>query len=273
MVRDRSAARDLAQDRVELVEADVRDRAAVHRAVAGTRAVVSTLTGFARGGGPTAVDHHGNRNLTDAAVAAGANRFVLTSIVGSRRDHPSDLHRAKYMAERDLMASPLVWTVLRPTVLMETWVGLVGSAVARGGVVRLVGSGDNPVNFVSVRDVAGFVKLALTGELDHQALDVGGPENLTMNQVIALFEEAAGRRARTSRAPLPVMRTMRALIRPFSPRLGRFFEAGIAMAATSMTFDASPTRRRFPSVAMTRFRDVAMDAIARSSSSSLLIQQ
>ena len=263
MVRDRSVARDLEQDRVELVEADVRDPDSVRRAVAGTRAVVSTLTGFARGGGPEAVDHHGNHNLMDAALAAGAKRFVLTSIVGSGPDHPSDLYRAKYKAERDLMTSRLVWTVLRPTVLMETWVWLVGHAIASGGTVRLVGGGDNPVNFVSVRDVAGFVELALTGELDNKALDVGGPENLTLNQVIALFEEATGRRARVSRAPLPVIRGVRALIRPFNPRLGRILEAAIAMSAADMTFDAYPPRQRFSSVAMTRFRDIAAAAMAR----------
>ncbi len=269
MVRDPLVAPDLVQDRVELVEADVRDPDAVHRAVAGTRAVISTLTGFARGGGPEAVDHHGNHNLMDAAMAVGVERLVLTSIVGSGPDHPSELYRAKYMAERDLMASRLVWTVLRPTVLMETWVWLVGDAVARGGTVRLVGGGDNPINFVSVRDVAGFAKLALTAELDNQAVDIGGPEDLTLNQVIALFEEAAGRCARVSRAPIPVMRTVRAFIRPFKPGLGRILEAAIAMAVTDMKFDAYPVRQRYPLVPMTPFREVAAAAVSNLGSSAL----
>ncbi len=262
MVRDQTVARDFATDRVELVEADVRDPNAVHRAVAGAVAVVSTLTGFARGGGPAVVDHLGNHTLMEAAAAAGAKRFVLTSIMGSGPEHPSELFRAKYLAERDLAATRLRWTVLRPTVLMETWVWLIGQAVGHGRTVRLVGSGDNPINFVSVRDLAGFAEIALNGELDHQALDIGGPENLTLNRVVALFEDVVGRSARVRRAPLPVMRTIRALVRLVNPGLGRIFEAAIAMAATDKTFDAAPVRHRYPSVPMTRFREVAAAALS-----------
>ena len=261
MVRDRGV-RGIAQNRVELVEADVRDPEGVARAVSGARAVVSTLTGFARGGGPSAVDHRGNRTLMEAAKAGGVERFVLMSIVGCGPEHPTELYRAKYRAEQDLAATGLRWTVLRPTVLMETWVWLVGEAIARGGTVRLVGKGDNPINFVSVRDVAGFIELALAGELDSQALDIGGPENLTLNQVIALFEEAAGRNARVSRAPLPAMRTVRAVIRPFNPGLGRILEAAITLAWKDMTFDSSLVRDSYPSVPMTRFREVAEAAMS-----------
>lgn len=259
MVRDQASAARLWPEPVEVVEADVRDRASVERSVAGTRAVVSALTGFARGGGPRAVDFEGNRMLMRAAERAGVERFVLTSILDATQDHSSELYRMKYRAERELMVTGLAWTIVRPTVLMETWATLIGQPIADSRRVRLVGDGDNPINFVSVRDVARFAELALTGDgLNQTTLDVGGPANLTLNEVVALFEEVIGRRASVIKAPVPVMRAVSALMRPFSPALARILEAAVALAAADMTFDALPVRTRYPSVPMTDFREVAV---------------
>ncbi len=55
--------------------------------------------------------------------------------------------------------------------------------------------GDNPINFVSVDDVADLAVRALEdAELRGQTIEIGGPENLTMNEVVAVFARAAGRR-------------------------------------------------------------------------------
>lgn len=200
--------------------------------------------------------------LMRAAERAGVERFVLTSILGATPDHSSELYRMKYLAERELMSSGLTWTIVRPTVLMETWVALVGLAIADSRRVRLVGDGDNPINFVSARDVAGYAELALTGDgLNQTTLDVGGPANLTLNEVVALFEEVIGRRASIIKAPVPVMRAVSAVMRPFNPALARILKAAVALAATDMTFDALPVRTRYPSVAMSDFREVAEAAL------------
>lgn len=51
----------------------------------------------------------------------------------------------------------------------------------------MFGRGDNPVNFVSAADVAALTALTVTDPgLRGQVLELGGPDNLTFNQLAAL---------------------------------------------------------------------------------------
>src|SRR6266403_2044701 len=70
-------------DNVEVVAADVRDRAAVGRALAGARIVISAMSGFGMEGvNPREVDFEGNANLIASAEKHGVERFVLVSVLG-----------------------------------------------------------------------------------------------------------------------------------------------------------------------------------------------
>ena len=101
----------------------------------GAQTVVSAVTGFAGRGSmnPRTVDGEGNRNLIRAAQEAGVEHFILVSIHGAAPDHPMELYRENYRAEQALMNSRLEWTILRPTVYMETWGGIVGSPILQTG--------------------------------------------------------------------------------------------------------------------------------------------
>jgi uncharacterized protein YbjT (DUF2867 family) len=102
--------------------------------------------------------------------------FVLLSVVGAEQDHPMDLFRMKYAAEQELRASSMAWTIIRSTAFMELYAELVGAPLLTSGKTRIFGRGDNPVNFVSVHDVARFVELAVVEpDMRGVELDVGGP--------------------------------------------------------------------------------------------------
>lgn len=90
-------------------------------AISGADAVV-----FAAGAGPGSgaerkwtVDHAAAAKLMAAAEAAGVDRYVMISAMGTD-DPPTDddvfsvYLRAKARADHDLMASSLAWTVVRP---------------------------------------------------------------------------------------------------------------------------------------------------------------
>ena len=251
----------------EVVVGDIRSAGTAERAVAGVQTVVSTITGFGLGdAGPAAVDDLGNRALIRAARAAGVERFVLVSIQGAGPNHPLELYRAKYRAEEELRVSGMAWTVIRPTVLMETWAMVVGEPIRAGGKGRIFGRGDNPVNFVSADDVARFVEMAaLNSELEGMTLSVGGPENLTLNQVAAACLEACGRTGRVAHVPLPILRLASVLVPRFKPDIGRMIEAAVAMDTRDMTLDASRLRNRFPGVPLSTFADVAQRELVRES--------
>lgn len=261
MTRDPARARHLPPDGVDVVVGDVRDPAAVERATAGAATVVSAVQGFAGLGAtsPAAVDGEGNARLIRAARAGGVAHFVLVSVVGAGASHPMDLYRMKHRAEGELRASGVPWTVVRGTAFMETWAKIVGEPVVRTGKTLVFGRGRNPINFVSAHDIARFVVRAVAdpAAMRGVAIDVGGPENLTFEQVAATFARVAGRRAAAVRhVPLPVMRVASALLRPLAPALARQIHAGVVMDTVDMTFDDADLRRHYPDVVPTTLEEV-----------------
>jgi uncharacterized protein YbjT (DUF2867 family) len=64
------------------------------------------------------------------------------------------------------------------------------------------GTGDRPISLISASDVAAYVA-ACAGNpaVRNQTIELGGPEAVTINTVIGLFEQAMGRTiARGSRS-------------------------------------------------------------------------
>jgi uncharacterized protein YbjT (DUF2867 family) len=251
LTRDSARAKPFESTRVEIVEGDVRDARAVERAVDGVDTIVSAVHGFVGDGGPAAVDWLGNRQLIKAAQAAGVEHFVLISVHGAAADHPMELFRMKYRAEQELRASGLAWTIIRATAFMELYGGLIGGPLVNSGRTRIFGRGDNPINFVSVHDVAQFVDLAVTDpSLRDQQLDVGGPENLSLNQLAHTFEIVTGKTGTKSHVPLAMMRLLSVALRPIQPAVARQIQAGVLMDTSDMACDGAD-RRRFPSIGQT----------------------
>ena len=265
--RDPIRAAERGWQSVEVVTGDVREPASLERALAGVSTVVSTVTGFAPGEpGPRAIDDEGNRALIGAARAAGAEHFVLVSIAGASQSHQLEIHRAKHRAEEELRRSGLAWTIVRPTVLMETWALVVGEPIRKGGRARVFGRGDNPVNFVSADDVAAFVvRAVLERTLRGVILEVGGPENLTLNQVAALCQQTCARSGPVAHVPLPILRLASMVVPRLKPDIGRLIEAAVDMDTADMRFDSAELERRFPDSRLTRFAEVARRDLVRES--------
>jgi uncharacterized protein YbjT (DUF2867 family) len=258
LTRDPEHARRRLGDGAEIARGDARDTKSLQAALEGVDVVVSAITGFGPGGsGPRAVDYEGNLNLIGAAEAAGARRFVLVSMFGATKDHPMHLARMKYRAEEALKASRLDWVIVRPNAFMELWAGIVGAPIIKGGKATVFGRGDNMINFNSAKDVARFIELAVFDpELSRTILSIGGPENMTFNQVVGLIERAAGRKASVNHVPVPMMRLSSMLLRPFKQDIAGMIQGGIAFDTVDMTFDATDLRRRFPQIDLTRMTEV-----------------
>jgi uncharacterized protein YbjT (DUF2867 family) len=250
LTRDPARAGHLAGPGVEVVRADVRDPASVAQALRGAGTVISAVHGFAGPGGvsPASVDRTGNAHLINAAARAGA-AFVLVSVVGASPSHPIGLFRAKYAAEEMLRASGIPWTIVRATAFMETWGTIMGRPLQASGKIRVFGRGDNPVNFVSATDVAALVSQTATSPaLRGQILELGGPDNLTFNQVAAILQQATGHRGTVRHIPRPALQITAWLTAPIKPARARQARAALAMDTINMTFDPAPTRRVFPSL-------------------------
>ncbi len=251
-----AAARKLSG--VELVAGDVTRPGDARKAVEGARVVVSAITGFASPAGVQAVDVEGNRVLAAAAAASGVEQFILMSVAQASADHPIGLFRAKFAAEEAIRASGIAWTSVRPTAYLETWLGLIGGPLAAKGKTVVFGRGGNPINFVSALDVARFVTLAIADPaLRGQVVDVPGPENLTLDQLVEITEQATGRSGHVTHTPRIAMRLLSLALRPIDPMRAGQIGAALVMDTRDMTVDGRAVRAAYPSIPMTTAAVVA----------------
>ncbi|HEY8283830.1 MAG TPA: hypothetical protein VIJ28_05545, partial [Chloroflexota bacterium] len=106
--------------------------------------------------------------------------------------------------------------------------------------------------------VACFVERAVSDPaMRGVALDVGGPENLSMRQVAQTFGLVTGRTGSVGAVPLPLMRLLAVLLRPANARVARQIQAGVVMDTRDLSFDPAQTSCRYPSITLTSMAEVA----------------
>jgi NADH dehydrogenase len=258
LTRDPARAQHLAEGPVSLVRGDVRDRSSLDAAAASVDVVVSAVHGFTDPAPDAlaAIDRDGNANLVDAAARAGAD-FVLMSTVGAAADSPMELFRMKYAAEQAAAASGVPTTVVRATAFLEMWIEVLRQTAGRSGRPLVFGRGENPINFVSVADVAALLERAILDQRTRgQILEIGGPDTLTFNQLADAVQMQSGQPQATRHAPTPLLRLVANSIGRVKPQLGRQTRAAITMDRVDLTFNPRPIRERFPDIPSTTIAEL-----------------
>lgn len=129
----------------------------------------------------------------ERARLAGVRRVVALSSQGAQfpGENPDSGRRR---LERQVMASGLDWTILRPTGFAQNFSeGFLLPGIRQADTV-VTASGDGAVAFVDAGDIAAVATAALT-EHGHAKAEyvITGPEALTFTQAVAIISKAAGR--------------------------------------------------------------------------------
>jgi uncharacterized protein YbjT (DUF2867 family) len=221
-------AADLAAIGADVVAGDLTDTPSLQRACQGATRVLACAHGMLGRGRwrSEAVDDAGHRALIAAARAAGVERFVYTSGLGARADHPIDFFRTKHAIEQAVQGSGLAHAILRPSAFMEHHVhNFNGKGLLEKGKAQLIGPGSKPRNFIAGSDVAQFAVRALLDEpLPFKVLDIGGHDNLSNLEVSRLYARAAGVEARVSHLPAALAAALSVLARPLHPGVARILK-------------------------------------------------
>lgn len=258
LTRQPEQARGRFPSMVDVVAGDVRDPAAVAAAVAGASTVVSAVQGLTgtRGSSPASVDRDGNYHLTDAARAVGAE-MVLVSVVGAAADSPMELFRMKHAAETYLAASGVPATIVRASAFLELWIELLRSTAGRSGRPLVFGGGRNPINFVSVLDVAALIDDVIAEPATRgQTIQIAGPEHFSFDQLAERIATASGSTATPRHVPPGGLRVMAATVGRVRPALGRQARAALVMDRLDLTFRTKDDRGRFPGVPCNTLREI-----------------
>ncbi len=242
---------------VQILEGDLKNRATLDTACAGTDVVVSTASAtISRQSGDTlqSVDLEGQISLVDAAKAAGVKHFIYIS-AHIHSDIQFPLQEAKAGVERRVRESGMTWTILQPTMFMEVWLSsLTGfDLVHHRAVVQ--GTGTNKISFISYKDVAAYAVAVLDNPRARNAtLVLGGPEPMNPLQVIMLFEDLMGKKFAVQHVPEQALR--QAYTNAPDPMAKTFAGLGL-LHARGDAIDMSEVQRNFPEVTLTSVRDYA----------------
>jgi uncharacterized protein YbjT (DUF2867 family) len=127
------------------------------------------------------------RNVVQASTAAGVQHLVYISIVGVDQI-PYFYYRAKLASERMIEASGIPFTILRAT-QFHSFIALFIRVQRRLPFILALNIPDQPI---AVEEVAArLFELVRAGPSGH-VTDIGGPEQLTLSEAIATWQQEAG---------------------------------------------------------------------------------
>jgi NADH dehydrogenase len=232
LTRDPARARHLAVlPGVELVRGNVHEAAVLRREFAGADAVVNLVGILNESGFSGRGFERAHADLAEKVVATASYervpRLVHMSSLGAAEDGPSHYLRSKGRAEAHLRRAPaaLQWTILRPSVIFGAQDSLTRRFASllrlSGGVLPLARAGAR-LQPIHVGDVARAFEIALDGAATRgQSYDLGGPEVMTLRELVERVGAMAGTPARVIPLPDSISRVQAFLMdfvpgRPFS---------------------------------------------------------
>ena len=152
--------------------------------------------------------------LVRAAERTGVERFVFFSALGATLNDRTRFFRAKALAERTVMESPLSTIVFAPSIVyspLDPWIRLL-ERMSLLPVMPISGSGRALYQPIWADDAAAAVMGALDRADARERYELAGPETLSYDDMARVTLQALRRRRRLLHVPLPVVRaSLRAL--------------------------------------------------------------
>lgn len=269
--------REFPANDVELAFGDLRDRESLVAACRGVATVVATANVVVprSAGGFAEVEDLGYAQLLDACKADGVRRIVLMSTDETPHDARVTTFRTKRQIEARIRASGLAHSIFRGSLFMDDWFALMGSSIPlRGakaatlrrpfwfaraflamagtsieqrGIALVPGDGSTRHAFVALDDVASILAAAAAAPEDGSNFveNLGGPEVLSWNDVVGIYERVLGRTLRKRRTPASAYRLLAKVLEPFSPPAANLMAMSWLTTICETTWDGKPLAERF----------------------------
>jgi uncharacterized protein YbjT (DUF2867 family) len=128
------------------------------------------------------------RPIIDQVRSRGIGHVIFTSVLGADQNEAMPLR----IIERDLLASGVNCTILRPNFFMENFSsGFIGPMISQGGIFLAAGTGQT--SFISTADIAAVAALALQQERSGMTYNLTGPSALDHAEVARIISEVSGK--------------------------------------------------------------------------------
>jgi NADH dehydrogenase len=209
---------------VDIHYGSVLDADALAGAFYGVGAVVSLVGIIRRGKGKTydAINRRGVANLVAAAKEVRTKHFVQISAIGASSDRAYPYLYSKWQGEQEVVNSGLPYTILRPSIMFgegDEFLTTLAGLVRVFPLAPVVGSGRNLLQPIAADDVAQCTAMAVDWEdLKGKTIEVGGPQQLSYNEIIAVVSRTLGKRRLRLHLPISLMYPATALLQALRPR-------------------------------------------------------
>ena len=196
------------------------------------------------------VDARGTAALVEAAVEGGVRKLVYVSGVGADPDAARIWYRAKGLAEASVRESGLAHAIVRPSWVygpedrsLNRFVTLIRAVPfffpqLGGGCGRIT-----PIHADDLADLVCEVTLRTAG--DGLTLEAGGPEVLTLDEVVRTAMRVLGRPKPILHLPLPLVKLGGALLELLPGQL--LSPGAVDFVTQDGVADSRLVRDRFPS--------------------------
>ena len=231
---------------VEFVAGDLLDREAIRRALKGCHTIVhlAATTGKQRPEEHFRVNRDGTAALLAEARESGIERFVYISSIAARFENRFRYYYAesKRQAEALVRENGANWTIVRPTMIFGPGAPVQDALtrLAALPILPVFGDGRTPVQPVFVGDIANVIAGILeSNTFGGRTVEVGGPETLTIEDLLLRMRRAAGvRNAQVIHLPVrPIaicLAAVEPVLRPLLPltagQLASFVNSGAAVS-------------------------------------------
>ncbi len=214
LVRKPETSRDLKDLGVEAVPGDISDRASLEKAAMGVERVIHLVGIIQEAPGVTFKGVHveGTKNLLEAAKKAGVRHFLYQSALGTRPGAKSKYHKTKWEAEELVRASSIPFTILRPSLIYgpgDQFTLRLAEIIRQSPVLPVIGSGRSKIQPLFIDDaVSCLVKSVTSDSFLNEIYEIGGPEQLSYEEVTRALAKAMGISRPAVHMPMLFMKPM-----------------------------------------------------------------
>jgi NADH dehydrogenase len=230
LARRRDRLAPLAEAGAEIAAVDLLDLAALNEACRDVGQIVSTANNNMGSGAtsPGRIDLTAHQNLCAAARNARIRRLIYVSFRGVVAGDSVDIFRLKWYIEDAIRRSGVPHVLVRPTAFMDVWVDeILADRIRKKGGAMIFGDGSAVTNYIAVDDVAEFVvRIVRREDIVNEAIEIGGPSNISLNDVATLVERRLGATGSRRHVPVAALKLLPPLVRPFNEVAARRMTLG-----------------------------------------------
>ncbi len=224
LVRSPDKAKDLAALGVDIARGDINDAVSVERAFQGVERVIHLVGIIQEGPGFTFRSIHveGTRTVVTQAKKAGATQILYQSALGSRQHAASEYHKTKWEAEELVRMSGVPHTILRPSLIYgpgDQFTIRLSEMIKLSPFLPVIGSGKSKVQPLYIDDLIACIRKAAREEgFLNKVFELGGPEQLTYEEVTKAIAGALGVKRPMVHMPLLFIKTAAKVMETVLPK-------------------------------------------------------